>query len=174
MKKKIFVFLMMLFLCPISFSTQNIVIPDLGPAGVRGLSIAAEKNFGEYFFRRANGAGLVSYDPVLNEFINSVGNRLVLHANNVYFPFHFYLSGDPSLNASAFLGGVVQVNAGLFHYTSTEDEFASVLAHEICHVTQRHIARMIENQVEKSSLSVASIIGSIVLGIINLIKGDRV
>lgn len=167
MNKKILVFLMMLFLCPISFSSQNIVIPDLGPAGVRGLSIAAEKNFGEYFFRKANGAGIVSYDPVLNEYINSVGNRLVLHANNVYFPFHFYLSEDPSLNASAFLGGVVQVNAGLFHYTSTEDEFASVIAHEICHVTQRHIARMIEDQVEKSSLSVASIIGSIVLGIIN-------
>ena len=97
MKKKLLVFLMMLFLCPISFSSQNIVIPDLGPAGVRGLSIAAEKNFGEYFFRKANGAGLVSYDPVLNEYINSVGNRLILHANNVYFPFHFYLSEDPSL-----------------------------------------------------------------------------
>lgn len=145
----------------------NIAIPELGVAGVRGLTVQAERNYGDYFKRKALGAGIFSFDPVLNEYISSVGNRLVIHAHDVYFPFEFFLSPDTSINACAFLGGKVQVNAGLFHYTKTEDEFASVLAHEISHVTQRHIARFIESQSQKNSLNVASIIGSVVLAIIN-------
>ena len=70
-------------------------------------------------------------------------------------------------NASAFLGGKVQINTGLFVYSDTEDEFASVLAHEISHVTQRHIARFIESEVKKSNTSIASMVGAIALSIIN-------
>ena len=152
---------------PLALAEDNIVIPDLGPAGIRGMTVQAEKNYGEFFMRKANGAGAVTADPVLNEYIDTVGSKLIMNASNVYFPFEFFLSSDKSLNASAFLGGKVQVNAGLFHYTDNEDEFASVLAHEISHVTQRHIARLIEAQTDRTPVSVASIIGSIVVALIN-------
>ncbi|MGN1281494.1 MAG: M48 family metalloprotease [Succinivibrio sp.] len=148
-------------------AADNIVIPNLGTAGVRGMTIQAEKNYGEFFMRKANGAGIATADPVMNEYIDTIGNKLVINASNVYFPFEFFFSSDKTLNASAFLGGKVQINAGLFHYTDSEDEFASVIAHEISHVTQRHIARMIENQSDKMPVSIASIIGSIVIGLIN-------
>ncbi|MGN0901650.1 MAG: M48 family metalloprotease [Succinivibrio sp.] len=146
---------------------DDIVIPDMGTAGVRGMTVQAEKNYGEYFMRKANGAGIVARDPVMTEYISTVGGKLIRAAENVYFPYEFFLSADTTLNASAFLGGKVQVNAGLFHYTKTEDEFASVLAHEISHITQRHIARMIENQSEKQAINISSLIGSLVLAIIN-------
>ena len=146
---------------------EDVVIPDLGPAGVRGMSVIQEKNYGGYFIRKANGAGIISSDPVLTEYINTVGQNLVMHAQNVYFPFEFFLSADRSLNASAFLGGKVQVNAGLFHYAENEDEFASVLAHEVTHVTQRHIARFIEDQMDRSSMTIASIVGAIAIALIN-------
>ncbi|MGN0894142.1 MAG: M48 family metalloprotease [Succinivibrio sp.] len=154
-------------LVSLSSAADNIVIPDLGTAGVRGMTVQAEKNYGEFFMRKANGAGIATADPVMNEYIDTIGNRLVINASNVYFPFEFFFSSDKSLNAAAFLGGKVQINAGLFHYTESEDEFASVVAHEVSHVTQRHIARMIENQSDKMPVSIASIIGSIVIGLIN-------
>lgn len=148
-------------------AADNISIPEIGTAGSRGMTVQTERLYGEYFMRKARGSGIISYDPVMNEFINSVGQKLIISASNVYFPFEFFLSADPSLNAAAFLGGKVQVNAGLFHYTDNEDEFASVLAHEISHVTQRHIARFIEEQSDRSAISIASIIGSIAISILN-------
>ena len=146
---------------------SDYIIPQIGTAGVKALSISQERNFGDYFMRKARGQGMLGYDPVLNEYINGVGKKLVMHAPNVQFPFEFFLSSDPSLNASAFLGGKVQVNAGLFHYTNTEDEFASVLAHEIAHVTQRHIARFIEENSVNSKVGIAGMIGAIALAVLN-------
>ena len=161
-------FLSILLTCLIfSVRASNINIPDMATAGVRGMTIAAEKNYGEYFKRKAFGAGFFTNDPVMNEYIDSVGNKLIMHAEDVRFPYEFFFSPDRALNAAAFIGGKVQVNAGLFHYTKNEDEFASVLAHEISHITQRHIARMIEDQSAKTSYSIASIIGSVVLAVIN-------
>lgn len=146
---------------------QQYQIPDIGTAGVRGLTVERERQIGEYFLRNARGALRVVDDPVMTEYLDSIGSRLVMAASGVRFPFTFLLVNDHTLNASAFLGGVVQVNSGLFHYTRTEDEFASVLAHEISHVTQRHIARYIESQSRKSPLTMAGVIGAIAMSIIN-------
>ncbi len=167
LKQRLLVLVSAMFLSSAIEAQDNISIPELGTAGGRAMTIQTEKLYGEYFMRKARAAGAISYDPVLTEFINSVGKKLIISASNVHFPFEFFLSADPSLNASAFLGGKVQVNAGLFHYTDNEDEFASVLAHEISHVTQRHIARYIEERSDTGAISIASIIGSIALAIIN-------
>ena len=142
-------------------------IPDLGTAGVLGLTVQKEQQLGDYFMRTARGLMPIVNDPVLNEYLTSIGSKLLLHAQHVYFPFEFFLVNDTTLNASAFLGGKVRVNTGLFIYSDTEDEFASVLAHEISHVTQRHIARFLESQVRATRMTLASIIGSIAMAIIN-------
>ncbi len=146
-------------------------LPDLGTAGVLGLTVQKEQQLGEFFMRAARGMMPIIDDPVMDEYLNSVGNKLLLHANNVNFPFEFFLVNDTTLNASAFLGGKVRVNTGLFIYSQTEDEFASVLAHEISHVTQRHIARFLESQVRRSTMTVASVIGAIAMSIINPTMG---
>lgn len=146
---------------------QQYQIPDIGTAGVRGMTVERERQIGEYFLRNARGALPIIDDPVMNEYLDSIGSRLVMAASGVRFPFTFLLVNNPALNASAFLGGVVQVNSGLFHYCDTEDEFASVLAHEISHVTQRHIARFIEAQSRKSPLTKAGLVGAIAMSIIN-------
>lgn len=146
---------------------SNIAIPDLGTAGALGISIQKEKDIGQLFMRTARANLNVVDDPVMSEYITSLGNRLLSKADNVAFPFNFFLVQDPNLNASAFLGGQVAINTGLFTYAQTEDEFASVLAHEITHVTQRHIARYIESMVSAGQLSIASVIGSVIAAIIN-------
>ena len=156
-----------ILLSSVALAQDNIVIPQMGTAGVRGMTIQAERNYGEYFKRKAQGAGFFATDPVMVEYINTVGRKLIMNSQDVYFPFEFFFSSNRQLNAAAFIGGKVQVNAGLFHYTKNEDEFASVLAHEIAHITQRHIARFIEQQANQTTYSIASIIGSIVLAVIN-------
>ncbi len=148
-------------------STAAAAVPEIGTAGVQGLTIQREQQLGDFFMRTARGSMNVIDDPVLQEYLNSVGSKLLLHAEHVNFPFEFFIINDTSLNASAFLAGKVRVNTGLFVYSETEDEFASVLAHEISHVTQRHIARYLESQSQRTSLTLASLIGSIAMAIIN-------
>lgn len=70
--------------------------------------------------------------------------RLVAHANSVRTPFHFYLINNDQINAFAFFGGNVVLHSALFRYSDNESELASVMAHEISHVTQRHLARAME------------------------------
>ena len=148
-------------------SNAEISVPDIGTAGIMGLTIQKEEQIGDFFMRTARSRLPIINDPVLDEYVNSVGNKLLMNASNVQFPFEFFIVNNQNLNASAFLGGKVQINTGLFMYSDTEDEFASVLAHEISHVTQRHIARFIENEVRNSNTSLASMIGAIALSVIN-------
>lgn len=142
-------------------------LPQLGTAGVDALSIAKERQYGDAFMRMNRANGGVINDPVMTDYINQLGYKLVSNADGVNFPFTFFLVNDPSINAAAFLGGYVKVNSGLFLYAQSESELAAVLAHEITHVTQRHIARSIENAAQNSHLTIAGLIGSVILGIAN-------
>lgn len=146
---------------------QNLAIPDIGTAGVMGLSIQKEQQIGDFFMRTARAYMPIIDDPVLTEYVQSLGNKLLINANHVNFPFEFFIVNDQSLNASAFLGGKLKINSGLLFYCETEDEFASVLSHEISHVTQRHIARFIESQSQNNNLTIGALIGAIAMSIIN-------
>lgn len=146
---------------------NDILIPSIGTAGSLGISVPREIAIGEFFMRSARAHLPVVDDPVLTEYVTTLGNRLLSHAANVNFPFEFFVVYDRNLNASAFLGGKVAINTGLFSYAQTEDEFASVIAHEISHVTQRHIARFIESTSFTNQLSMAGLIGAIAMSILN-------
>ncbi len=169
MRKKILTLLGIALISTLALNVRadEYSLPEIGTAGIGGLTVQREKQLGEFYLRQARASLPIIEDPVMNEYLNSIGGKLLMSASGVRFPFTFLTVRDPALNASAFLGGVVQVNTGLYHYADTEDEFASVLAHEISHVTQRHIARFIEDQMNVTNLSAAGIIGSIVMSIIN-------
>ncbi|MGV8637798.1 M48 family metalloprotease, partial [Pseudomonas aeruginosa] len=76
---------------------------------------------------------------LLIQYINQLGNRLVASAYSVRTPFHFYLVRNDEINAFAFFGGNVVLHSALFRVSDNESQLASVLAHEISHVTQRHL-----------------------------------
>jgi len=78
-------------------------------------------------------------------------------------PFHFYLVNNDEINAFAFFGGNVVLHSALFRYTDNESQLASVMAHEISHVTQRHLARAMEDQKSSAPLTWAGALGSILL-----------
>jgi beta-barrel assembly-enhancing protease len=155
-----------------SFTVQaNNQLPDIGTAGVAALPIEQEVRYGNAFMRFARAGLPVIDDPVLSQYIDDLGQRLLTNADGVRFPFTFFLINDPSINAAAFLGGRVKVHTGLFLYADSESELASVLAHEITHVTQRHIARYLESQASSSAMTLAGLVGSIALAVINPTAG---
>ncbi|MEW5681639.1 MAG: M48 family metalloprotease [Pseudomonadota bacterium] len=142
-------------------------LPDLGGNAFSTITPDKEKQLGDVMMRQTRGSLPMVYDPLLDEYINSLGNRLVARANDVKFPFKFYWVQDKNINAFATLGGNIASHTGTLAVADNESEFASVMAHEIAHVTQRHIARFVEAQSQKAPLTLAGILGAIVLATVN-------
>ncbi|CAM3095398.1 M48 family metalloprotease [Moritella viscosa] len=146
-------------------------LPEIGTAGVTALSIDQERQYGAAFIKVARGSFPMVSDPVLQEYIAELGAKLISQTDSVRFPFNFFLIKNDEINAAAFLGGYVKVHTGLFLYAESESEFASVIAHEISHITQRHLARSLETQAGNSQLTVAGLVGAVLLGIANPVAG---
>lgn len=146
---------------------QKNVLPEIGVVAADVISIDKEMQIGDVFMRQLRGQAPIVNDPVLDEYIQDLGNRLVAQAENVKFPFRFFLINSADINAFAFFGGHVGVHTGLIYNADNESELASVLAHEVSHVTQRHIARRIQSQQKSSPLQIASLLGSILLAVAN-------
>lgn len=146
-------------------------IPAIGIAGGASMSIDRERILGDFYMREIRNLAPIADDPVLREYLSDVGNKLVMHTDNVRYPFKFFWVNDPSLNAFAFLGGHVGMHTGLMLEAQDESELAAVLSHEIAHVTQRHIARNMERMEQASSMTMAQLVGSIALAMVNPIAG---
>ncbi|SFU14100.1 Putative Zn-dependent protease, contains TPR repeats [Kosakonia arachidis] len=138
-------------------------LPDMGTSAGSTLSIGQEMQMGDYYVRQLRGSAPLINDPLLVQYINALGMRLVAHAYSVKTPFHFYLVNNDEINAFAFFGGNVVLHSALFRYTDNESQLASVMAHEISHVTQRHLARAMEDQKRSAPLTWAGALGSILL-----------
>ena len=146
-------------------------LPSLGESASRDLSVGAERRLGEQIMREARRDPEFLDDPVLQEYLLSIWQPLVAAARQVgnidadtenAFAWEAFLVKDRSVNAFALPGGFVGAHLGLIAITTTRDQFASVLAHELSHVTQRHIARSIAPQQQASMVAIAALL----LGII--------
>ena len=146
-----------------AFADSADTLPDMGTSAGSTLSIGQEMQRGVYYVRQLRGSAPLINDPLLVQYINGLGMRLVAHANSVRTPFHFYLINNDQINAFAFFGGNVVLHSALFRYSDNESELASVMAHEISHVTQRHLARAMEDQKRNAPLTWVGALGSILL-----------
>lgn len=142
-------------------------LPEIGVVASDVLTIDKEKLIGEAIMRQLRGQAPLVADPVLQEYVQGIGNRLVIQADNAKFPFKFFMINNPVINAFAFYGGHIGIHTGLIAQASTESELASVLAHEVAHVTQRHLARRVQSQQRSAPLQIASLIGGILLALVD-------
>ncbi|WP_392551738.1 M48 family metalloprotease [Orbus wheelerorum] len=169
MKKFTVVFLSALMLIPQIFvpviANNNTTLPDIGTAAVTTLSIGQEIEMGDYYTRLLRASAPIINDPMLNEYINSLGSKLVANADSVHTPFHFYVLQSDVLNAFAYFGGNIVVHSRLIVDTDTESQLASVMAHEIGHVTQRHLARAMESRNKNSPYIWGATLGSLLLAL---------
>lgn len=140
--------LLSLILCTgLSFSVSANIdapllrLPDIGDPAGRLISVKEEYVLGQKLLLDIQRQLPVVTDLELNYYLENLGTRLLASATGQRFPFSFIIIEDPSINAFAAPGGIIAINTGLIETTSTESELAAVLAHEIAHVTQRHLAR---------------------------------
>ena len=153
-------------LCLVAFTSlaqQN--LPSMGEPADAALSPTQEKLLGAQFMRQIRASLPLVLDVQSSEFMQSLGNRLVLAAETSDIDgFTFFIIDDPQINAFAIPGGYVGVNTGLIAAMNNEEQLASVVAHEIAHVTQRHHARRFATGNRASLGAAATLIAAILIG----------
>jgi predicted Zn-dependent protease len=137
-------------------------LPDLGGSDRADLAPQAERRIGEQIMREARADPQYVDDPELDEYLNAIGARLLAAAPGARYDFEFFALRDASVNAFALPGGFIGVHTGLITLTENESELASVLAHEIGHVTQRHIARLLGAQ-QRMQLPILAAVAAAIL-----------
>ncbi|MDK1286023.1 M48 family metalloprotease [Pseudoalteromonas umbrosa] len=147
-------------------SASDFKLPDLGTSAIQVLPIEKEQALGEVMMMQIRSSSPLVQDPVLNEYLSSLGNKLVASANDVRFPFKFFWINNKAINAFAFYGGHVGVHTGLIAQSDNESQLASVIGHEIAHVTQRHLARRIQSAQDNSALTIAGMITGILATVV--------
>lgn len=118
-------------------------LPDLGESAQTEFSPAAERRIGEAIMHDIRRDPAWLDDPEISAYLNRLGNRLASQSTESRQEFEFFALKDSTLNAFAMPGGYIGVHTGLILAAASESELASVLAHEISHVTQRHLARLV-------------------------------
>lgn len=121
-------------------------LPDLGDTSSASLSASDERQIGAAAMRELRRSGALLDDPELVAYLNQLGGRLVDASGYTQTSFTFLPLRDASVNAFAVPGGVIGVHSGLIVTAQHESELASVLAHEVAHVSQHHLARLVESQ----------------------------
>ena len=139
-------------------------LPNLGDASGQVISPKQDKELGAYFMRMIRQAGMVLDDEETTSYLKALGHKLAMHSENPGHGFTFFLVDDATINAFAGPGGYIGANVGLILAAESESELAGVMAHEIAHVTQRHLARSFEAQERMSLPTTAAILAAILIG----------
>ncbi len=145
-------------------ASDTIELPDMGDSSGTLISPQEEKQLGDAFFRSLHQQVSINQDSEIQQYIQNIGEKLVSNSDAPAYPFHFFVVMENAINAFAGPGGYIGVNSGLIVMTEAESELASVMAHEIAHVTQRHLYRSYESSSRLSIPMMAATLGAILLG----------
>lgn len=123
-------------------------LPDLGDVSQTAISPRQERQLGLQIMTEIRADPSYLDDPEIAAYLTNLGNRLLAGSNQDHpdQEFEFFALQDPSINAFALPGGFMGFNSGLILAAQGESELAGVMAHEIAHITQKHLARMISGQ----------------------------
>lgn len=139
-------------------------LPDIGSPSDVVITKGDEYSLGRMVVRALRDQGQLLEDPEVADYIQSLGARIGVHATDGSQRFTFFVVRDPTINAFALPGGFIGVNQGLILATTNEAQLAGVLAHEIAHVTQRHLARSARAQGRQGLMTAATMIAAILIG----------
>ena len=151
---------------------QSSELPDFGSPADSVLSKSRERQLGRSVMLQLRNADVIIEDPLLSEYVRVIGSQLASQANDGDFKFEFFVVDDNRINAFALPGGFVGINSGLIIASDNENELAGVLAHEVSHVTQRHIARSLYENQRTSLVSLAAMLAAVLLGAAADLGGD--
>ncbi len=143
---------------------DNVRLPDLGSSANALISPQEAQDYGAAMLRQMRALGMVVDDPLLDDYLNDLGFRLVAACAKPRDHFAFFIVKDDQINAFAAPGGYIAVNSGLITITRNESELAGVIAHEIGHITQNHLQRAFEASKKDAPLMALVLLGAIAAG----------
>ena len=164
MKQRLVALWLGLCLCgPAGAEVTTLDLPDIGDSTGGFLSPEFERRLGQAFLSQIRKQADIIGDPEVETYIQSIGYRLVAQSDNNTQQFTFFVINDSQINAFAAPGGIVGLNSGVILNADSESELAGVVAHEIAHVTQKHMARSVEMSKKMSIPRLAAMLGAILV-----------
>ncbi len=139
-------------------------LPDLGAPDLVEYDQQTEEKLGRAFTTSLHTNYALNYDPEVISYVRRIGHKIASQTGDQR-NFRFYVIDNDSINAFAGPNGVIGIHTGLIQAVQSEDELASVIAHEIAHVTQRHLSRSYEYQSTQGNVaSIATMLAAILIG----------
>ncbi|RZU99054.1 M48 family metalloprotease [Spiribacter vilamensis] len=158
---------MMMFAVP-SASGQGVELdlslPDMGNPSSQALPAGEAARIGLEMMREIRQEVDLVDDPAVNAYIRDLGARIAAATDTPAAAYRFFVVDDPRINAFAMPGGYIGVHSGLITASRNESELGSVIAHELSHVTQRHIARRIAAAEQTGLRTAAMVLAGLVIG----------
>lgn len=139
------------------------LLPDIGGSGYSVISQQQEYQLGQAWARILRGRARIYDDAFVSQYIEELTWSLVTHSQLSDRRLEIVVLDNPTINAFAVPGGIIGVHTGLLLTSQNEGQLASVLAHELAHLSQRHFAAQLEEQQRNKPLFLASLLGSILL-----------
>ncbi len=143
--------------------SSELKIPDLGDASSSMFSSQQEYQLGRGWLMAFRNQAPVISDPLLTDYLEYLIYNLASYSQLKDRRLELVVVDNKSMNAFAVPGGVVGVHNGMFLYAQNEDQMASVLSHELAHLSQRHFARSVEKQKGSSITNLAALLGALVI-----------
>ncbi len=159
------ILLCLLLPVPSMADTQDVDLPELGSAADRALTPKMERVLGRMVLRRVSPRAID--DLQVNAYLQQLGKSLAEGSQRTAEEFAFVPVDDKRINAFAAPGGVIGINTGIFLHSSSVHETAAVIAHEIAHVTQKHLARAYSQRSTLTLQSAVTLIGAILLATVD-------
>jgi len=155
-----FCFLFLSAIIPTSFADEE--LPVLGEHAA--FNLEQEVEIGEGFYRYLLSRGMIETNPLLDRYINDLGARLLSALDHRVRDYRFFIVRDNSINAFALPGGYIGIHIGLILSARTQDQLASVMAHEIAHVRLRHGLKLMEKSSSVTSATVLALLAGVLAG----------
>lgn len=144
-------------------ATEDLKIPNLGESSSSLFSSEFEYQLGRTWLSAFRRQAPIVDDPLLADYLENLIFKLLAHSQLEDRRIELVVVDNPDINAFAVPGGVIGVHNGLLLWAQTEDELATVLAHEIAHLSQRHFSRGVEYRKRQQPLTLAAMLASLAL-----------
>jgi predicted Zn-dependent protease len=146
-----------------AFATEDLKLPNLGESSTSMFSAEFEHQLGRTWLRIFRSQVPTVDDALLYDYLEGLIYNLVTHSQLQDRRVEIVIVDNPTINAFAVPGGVIGIHNGLLLYAQTEDELATVLAHEIAHLSQRHFSRGVEFQKNQQPITLAAMLAGLVV-----------
>ncbi len=151
-------------LAPPAWSVSaDLQIPELGDASSSMFSSEEEFQLGRGWLMAFRNEAPIINDPLLTDYLEHLVYRLASFSQLQDRRLELVVVDNKTMNAFAVPGGVIGVHNGMFLYAKDEDQLASVLSHELAHLSQRHFARSVEKQKNATITNLAALLGALVI-----------